>query len=204
VIPSISETAATPKLVIARWIVFLSLMATIGLFVLRMLIARPLVQLRWVSIAFFAAAAVTLVATPIYVASATAQFTLRSVFDLGAIVPLMRASAFGRGVLDLELCMALFAVAGAIAIWLDRPERPRRSLGAILALTGSLLAAGAALITISASGHAGQASPRGLAIPVDWLHFAAGSIWIPRCRSARCRTSSRSWRWSTSTPRSGP
>ncbi|HEX9417389.1 MAG TPA: CopD family protein [Gaiellaceae bacterium] len=178
VIPSISETAATPRLVIARWIVFLSLMAAIGLFVLRILIARPLVKLRWVSVAFFVAAGATLVATPIYVALATAQFTLRSVFDLGAIVPLMRSSAFGRGFLDLWLCVALLVVAGAVAIWLDRPERPRRSLGAILALTGSLLAAGAALLTVSVSGHAGQTSPRGLSIPVDWLHFAAGSIWI--------------------------
>jgi copper transport protein len=178
VIPSISETAATPRLVIARWIVFLSLMSAIGLFVLRMLIARPVVQLRWVSTAFFVAAGVTLVATPIYVVLATAQFTLRSAFDLGAIIPLMRASSFGRGFLDLWLCVALLVVGGAIAIWLDRPERPRRSLGAILALTGSLLAAGAALITVGASGHAGQTSPRGLAIPVDWLHFAAGSIWI--------------------------
>lgn len=178
VIPSISETAATPRLVITRWIVFLSLMSAIGLFVLRMLIARPLVRLRWLSAAFFVAAGVTLVATPIYVVLATAQFTLRSAFDLGAIIPLMRASAFGRGFLDLWLCVALLVVAGAIAIWLDRPERPRRSVGAILALTGSLLAAGAALVTVGASGHAGQTSPRGLAIPVDWIHFAAGSIWI--------------------------
>ena len=36
VIPSISETAATPRLLVARWIAFLSVMAAIGLFVLRM------------------------------------------------------------------------------------------------------------------------------------------------------------------------
>ena len=36
VIPSISETAATPALVILRWIVLLSLMAAVGLFVMRM------------------------------------------------------------------------------------------------------------------------------------------------------------------------
>ena len=41
VIPSLSETAATPKLLIARWATFLSMMAAIGLFVLRMLTARP-------------------------------------------------------------------------------------------------------------------------------------------------------------------
>ena len=40
VVPSISETAATPRLVIARWVVLLAAMAAIGLFVLRILIAR--------------------------------------------------------------------------------------------------------------------------------------------------------------------
>ena len=43
VIPSTSETAATPKLVTARWLAFLSLMAAIGLFVLRIAVARPAV-----------------------------------------------------------------------------------------------------------------------------------------------------------------
>ena len=49
VIPSISETAATPTLVILRWIVLLSLMAAVGLFVMRMLIARRLVRLPWMT-----------------------------------------------------------------------------------------------------------------------------------------------------------
>src|SRR5207244_942357 len=44
VIPSISETAATPRLVAARWLAFLSIMAAIGLFVLRIAVARPLVS----------------------------------------------------------------------------------------------------------------------------------------------------------------
>src|ERR671927_1986914 len=43
-IPSTSETAATPRLIVARWIVFLSLMAAIGLLVLRLAIARPLIS----------------------------------------------------------------------------------------------------------------------------------------------------------------
>ena len=43
-IPSLSETAATPRLVTARWVVFLSLMAAIGLFVLRIGIVRPLAR----------------------------------------------------------------------------------------------------------------------------------------------------------------
>ena len=41
-IPSLSETAATPKLIAARWATFISFMAAIGLFVLRMFVARPL------------------------------------------------------------------------------------------------------------------------------------------------------------------
>ena len=43
VIPSLSESAATPRLVTARWVAFLSLMAAIGLFVLRIAVARPVV-----------------------------------------------------------------------------------------------------------------------------------------------------------------
>ena len=99
VIPSISETAATPRLLVARWLVFLSVMAAIGLFVLRIAIARPLVRrvsgtrLRAVSIAFVVACgdrrssrrrSTSLLAT--------AQFALRSVWDVGALVPLIRAS----------------------------------------------------------------------------------------------------------------
>src|SRR5437867_1750263 len=40
-VPSLSETAHTPQLLIARWVVFLSFLSALGLFVLRMLIARP-------------------------------------------------------------------------------------------------------------------------------------------------------------------
>src|SRR5262249_13699951 len=58
VIPSIAESAATPKQVAARAVTFLAIMCAIGLFVLRIAIARPLVRrvdgtsLRGVSIAF--------------------------------------------------------------------------------------------------------------------------------------------------------
>ena len=40
-VPNISATATTPRLLITRWLMFLSVMAAIGLFVLRLLIARP-------------------------------------------------------------------------------------------------------------------------------------------------------------------
>jgi copper transport protein len=93
-------------------------------------------------------------------------------------VPLMRVSAFGRGFLDLELMLALFAGAALVALWLDRPERPRRSVAALLALWGALLAGGAALFAPGASGHAAQTAPRPLSIALDWLHLAAGSLWL--------------------------
>jgi copper transport protein len=183
-IPPLTETAATPSLLVVRWIAFLTTMVALGLFVLRMVIVRPLVsrvegtRLRAVSLAFLVALALALVAVPVYVQVATAQFALRSVWDVGAVVPLLSVSAFGRGFLDLELMLALFAVAALVALWIDRPERPRRSLAALLALGGALLAGGASLIAPGASGHAAQTAPRPLSILLDWLHLASGSLWL--------------------------
>ena len=71
--------------------------------------------------AFAVAATVALLAAPVYLVLATAQFSLRSAFDLGDVVPLIDVSAFGRGFLTLELCLALFVFAAGVAIWLDRP-----------------------------------------------------------------------------------
>jgi copper transport protein len=184
VIPNLSETAATPALVTARWIALLSFMAAIGLFVLRAIIVRPLVSrvsgtsLRSVSIAFWSALVLALVAVPVYVLLATAKFALRSFWSVGALVPLMRVSAFGRGYLDLELILALFALAAAAALWLDRPERTQRSVAALLALLGALLAAGAAVLTPGAAGHASQTAPRALALALDALHVGAGAVWV--------------------------
>ena len=183
-VPSISETAATPSLVTARAVVFLSVMAAIGLFFLRIAIARPVVRrvagtrLRAVSIAFGVAVVLGLLATPVYVVMATAQFALRSSFDLGNVLPLVRDSAFGRGFLDLELTFALFAVAAGLALWIDRSDREQRSVAEVLATSGALLAAGATLLVPGLSGHAAQTSPRGLSVALDWLHLVAGSLWI--------------------------
>jgi copper transport protein len=179
VIPSLSETATTPGLLTFRWLTFLSIFAAIGLFVLRMVIARPLgSRLRAIAVAFWIALAVAVVVTPIYVLIATAQFALRSVWSVSSLVPVMRDSAFGRGYLDLELLLALFSVAAAAALWLDRPERPRRSVAGLLSLWGALLAAGAVLLTPGAAGHAAQTSPRALALALDWVHLSAGSVWL--------------------------
>jgi copper transport protein len=183
-IPHVSATAVTTPLLIARWVLFASVMSAIGLLVLRLLIARTLIRripgstLSALTRATIVAAVVGLIAIPVYLDFAIANDSLRSVFDLGAIVPLFRATAFARGYVDLELCFALFCVAGAIALWLDRPDREKRSIAELGATGGALLAALAVLIIPGAVGHAGQTSPRGLSMFLDAVHLIAGSIWL--------------------------
>jgi copper transport protein len=183
-VPNISATAVTPQLLIARWVMFVAVMAAIGLFVTRLLTARPLVRdvegatLRALSIAFAVAAVVGLIAIPVYLDFSTANDSLRSVFDLGALVPLFRVTAFGRAIVDLEMCFALFCVAAGIALWVDRPERPRRSIAELIASCGALVAAAAAVVVPGAAGHAAQTAPRGLTLLFDWLHVASGSVWL--------------------------
>jgi copper transport protein len=183
-VPSTSESAATPRLVATRWVVFLSVMAAIGLLALRLGIARPLVRrvsgarLRAVSIAFFISSVAGLLAIPFYTLLATANFALRPVTDVGALIPLLNVSAFGRGYLDLELCFALFVAAAAVALWVDKPGRPQRSIAELLATGGAALAAAAVLVVPGAAGHAAQTAPRGLSVFLDWAHLLAGSLWI--------------------------
>jgi copper transport protein len=184
VIPSLSETATTPQLLTARWLVFLSLMSAIGLYVLRAITARPVVRavhgssLRGLNWALWISLAVALVATPIYVLLATAQFASRSFFDLGNVVPLAWDSAFGRSYLVLECALALFAAAALATIWVDRPERPHRSVAELFAVTGGLGAAAACLLVPGVAGHANTTSPRGLSLAFDWSHLLAASVWI--------------------------
>jgi copper transport protein len=183
-VPSLSETATTTRLLISRWAVFLSVLTALGLFVLRALIVRPVARvvsgtsLRPLNIAFAVAVAVALLAIPVYVVVATAQFTLRSVFDLGAIVPVARDSSFGRDFLDLELVFALFAAAAGSALFVDRPERELRSVAELLALPAALAAGVAVLLLPALAGHAGQKSPRGLSLPLDMAHLGAVAVWL--------------------------
>ena len=183
-VPSVSATAITPQLLIARWVMFLSMMAAIGLLVLRLVIARPLVRrvdetsLRALSLAFIVASLVGLVAIPVYLDISTANDSLRSIFDLGALVPLYRVTAFGRALVDLEACFALFCVAGWVALWVDRPEREHRSIAELTAGCGAALGAAAVLLIPGTAGHAAQTPPRGLTLGFDWLHLATGSIWF--------------------------
>ena len=124
------------------------------------------------------ASVIGLIAIPVYLDFATAIDSLRSVFDVGALVPLFRVTAFGRGYVDMMLCFGLFCVAAWIALWLDRPER-RAPVDRRAARRHRRGARAAAVLAIpGAAGHAGQTSPRGLSLFLDWLHLASGSVWI--------------------------
>ncbi|MES1248811.1 MAG: copper resistance protein CopC [Actinomycetota bacterium] len=179
-VPSLSEPAATPSLVALRWAVFFFAMAAIGLLALRCGIARPLLRdrPRALAVAFWVALGVALVVNVVYVFDATAEFALRPVTDVGALLPLLQKSAFGRGWLTLELLLVLLGVAGGIALWLDRGARRRRSVAELVSLLGAALAAAAVLLVPGAAGHAAQTSPRALSIALDWLHLVAGSLWV--------------------------
>jgi copper transport protein len=183
-IPHISQSATTTPLLLARWAMFLAVMSAIGLFVLRMLIARPLVRrvegtnLRALSRTFVACSLLGLVAIPVYLEESTAVDSLRSFFAVGALVPLWRTTAFGRGYLDMEVCFALFCLAAWIALWVDRPQQPRRTIASLLALAGALAGVAAVLVFPGAAGHAGQTAPRGLSVLLDWLHLVSGSLWL--------------------------
>ena len=183
-IPSLSVSAATPALLVAKWLMFLSFMTAIGLLVLRTLIARdvprraPGASLRSVSIAFFVSLGIALVVTPIYDLMSTALYAQTGFFDLGTTIPLLTSSHFGRSLLDLEIVLALLAVAGVIAIWLDVPDREHRSTAALLALIGALVASAAALVVPGLAGHAAQTNPVSLSLFLDSAHLAAGSIWL--------------------------
>lgn len=183
-VPNIAGSATSSQLLIARWLMFLSVMSAIGLFTLRLLIARPLprrvpgTSLRALSIAFASASVLGLIAIPVYLDFATAVDSLRSAFDVTALVGLFTVTAWGRAMLDLELCFALFCLAAWISLWVDRPVRERRSIAELVASVGALLAAAAVLIVPGAAGHAAQTSPRGFSLLFDWLHLLAGSLWL--------------------------
>jgi copper transport protein len=182
VIPSLSETAATPSLVASRWTAFLTVMLAVGLFAMRTVIARPVAAvapraMRALEVTLAACLGLALLAIPVYMVLTTASFALRPATDMSQVVPLIRSSALGRALTDMELIVALFAVAAAVAMRIDRGTGPR-SVAALLAQIGALLAAGALLAMPGLAGHAAQTSPAALAWSLDWLHMIAGSLWL--------------------------
>jgi copper transport protein len=163
--------------------VFLAVMIAVVLFVFRCVIARPIGPsapgaLRAVGAAGAVAVAAGLVAVPVYLLLSTANFAARSPAAVGALVPLMRISSFGRAMADLGVLLVLFAVCVAICVWVGRPERPRRSVVELLALGSAAASAAALLLVPGLAGHPAQTSPRLLALALDWTHLAAGSVWL--------------------------
>ena len=134
-------------------------------------VARAGTRLRAVSIAFFVAAGVAL-------SHADLRRPLDREVRAALRVRLRRARAADARIRVRpqlprpRAVLALFAVAAAIALWLDRPERGQRSIGALLSLAGALAAAAA-----SSSSRAWRAMPprprRGAGRSLfDWLHLA--------------------------------
>ena len=184
VIPSLTESAATPGLLVARWVMFLSAMCAVGLLLLRLFVVReiprrvPSASLRSIEITFGVSMLVALIATPIYDVMSTAKFAQASAFDLGTVVPLLTTSHFGKSLVYLEIVLALLALAGGIAIWLDTPDRVQRTIAALLAVIGAVAAAASALFIPGLAGHAAQTDPRWLSLSLDWIHLLSGSFWI--------------------------
>jgi copper transport protein len=183
VIPSLSESAASVQLIVTRWLAFLGPMLAVGLFALRAVIARPaaavdVAPLRALSKATAVALVLGLLAIPLYVLVATAEFAQRPVADVAATVPVVRDSNLGRSFTDLEAVLALFAIAAWAVIWVDDGRRRQRSVAALLALTGALLAAAAAMAVPGLAGHAAQTSPAALSLVLDWTHMTAAAVWL--------------------------
>jgi copper transport protein len=182
--PSLNETAATPMLIAARWASLIGVMLSVGLLVFRLLIARfavrrvPGLPLRAVDLALACTLLVAAFAIPIYLDLTTAEFALRSSLDVSNIVPLVRASSFGRAFSDLWLLVGLLGAGAAIALWVDRPERESRSVAELLATLSALLLAAMTLVVPGLAGHPATTSPAGLALSLDWVHLLTGSVWL--------------------------
>ena len=133
-IPNISATATTPQLLITRWAMFVFVMAAIGLFVMRLLVARPVVRsvegvrLNALSVAFVVASALGSDRDPGVPRRLDRERLVAIRVRPDALVPLFRVTAFGRAMVDLELCFALFCRRGgrrAVA----RPPGPGAPVG---------------------------------------------------------------------------
>ena len=164
---------------------FLSVMVAIGLFVFRMLIARPLVRrvegtsLRALTIAFGVAAALGLIAVPVYLDVATAVDSLRSFFDRRrARAALPRDGVRARATSTSSSAWRSSAPPRAIALWVDRPAARARARSPSCSRSAARSPPRPRRCSSRAVGHAGQTAPRGLSLLLDWLHLVSGSIWL--------------------------
>ena len=185
VIPSLSESAATPQLVAARWLVFLAMMIAVGLFAFRTA-DRPPGARRVGGRAPARHGRVRRLlgrrgpaGYPRSTWVTTAEFAQRSVIDVGGVVPLIRDSAFGRASSTSSWCWRCSGWPPLVAIKLDRPDREQRSVAELLALTGALVAAGALLVSRAWPATPGRPRRR------RFRSRSTGRIWSrDRCGSA--------------------
>ena len=179
-------------------------MSAIGLFVLRIGIARPVARrvegtrLRSISVVFIVASVIGLIAIPVYLDDATAVDSLHSAWDVGTLVPLFRITAFGRSYVDMEICFALFCPRGVDrAVGRSARAGAERSIAELLVGIGALGAAAAVLVIPGASGHAAQTAPRVLVaarlapprLGIDLARGSARSDRVSPCLPAGRRVS---------------
>ena len=201
-VPSISETAATPQLVVARWAVFLAVMTAIGLFVLRIAIVAARSRAASPGASLRAARdrvrgrrrGSALVAIPIYLLLATAA--VRAPLGVRRSARSCRSCARRRSAAASSTSSSASrssSLAAAVALWVDRPEREQRSVAELLAAGGALAAAAAVLLVPGVAGHAARdraaralARAR-LAPPRGRLGLARRPDRPARARGRRCR-----------------
>jgi copper transport protein len=97
--------------------------------------------------------------------------SLHTLFDVGAPMSARRAAAASTFV-DLGRLRRSSLRPGSSG----RPARPGQPIR--IRRIGVVAAAAAVVLIPGTAGHAAQTSPRGLAVALDWLHVASGSLWV--------------------------
>ena len=158
-------------------------MAAIGLFVLRMLIARPLVSrvpgtsLRAVSIAFGDRVGARAARRPdLRRCSRPRSSRCARLVDLGALFPLAaRLGLRPRLPRPRARASRSSSSAGCVAIWLDRPERAQRSIAEPARARGRAGRRGRVPCSCPAwPGTPGRPRRAAWRCAFDWLHLVAG------------------------------
>ena len=196
VIPHIAQIGDDDAAPVARWAMFLTVMSSVGLLVdaARDRAAggaprrRDAACVRSPSRSRSPRPSASL-AIPVYLEEATAIDSLRSFFAVGALVPLWRTTAFGRGYVDLWICFALFCLAAWIALWVDRPE-PRAPLDRRAPRRRSAPSRRPRPCSSSPAPPATRRRPRraGSRVALDWLHLSLRLALARRARRAARRS----------------
>ncbi len=171
-IGALAGSGAAVGSITLRFLMLGALILSAGLAVFRLIVVRPADEVRpralWrVDGILLGLIVLALLATPIYVAHETALFGDRSLLDVAWIAENIRSTAFGRGLTDLVVVIAIFAALTVVAL---RTRKRWVGIAAVVAGAGALLVPGLV-------GHPGQGTVPALAVPLDWLHLSAAAIW---------------------------